>query len=95
MVNDTTPQANREAEHAKLLRYGNRQVLAFLQRDEADALVIVFQIWVASDDHQLRAALSMPGGDEEAQALFDGLTDDAVSKIFGDMGIPDIIAECL
>lgn len=81
----------RVQEHAKLLRYRDRQALAFLQRDEA--LMIVVQLWCASQDHQLRVAFGVDGADDAVIAnAFMDLTDETLAAALDQLGVGETLA---
>lgn len=96
MVNDThmiLDAQKLEKQHAKLLSYGDRQALAFVQRnDENEKLEVIIQLWVASEDHQLRAALCF-GDDALTYAAFEALDDEGLEKVFATLSIPETLAE--
>lgn len=92
-MTDTHAQ-QREKAHAKLLTFGERQVLAYLYRDQQDALTLALQLWVAATDEQLRVSVSYPGLPEEVIALtFANLDDEGLAAHLETMGIPAMIAE--
>ena len=76
----------RVTEHAKLLSYGDRQVLAYIYRDEGDAMCVVLQMWVAATDEQIRAVVKTDS-DEDAILFFDGISDLTLPKVIADIGI--------
>lgn len=71
MVSDTHNQHEasdaheRVQQHAKLLRYRDRQALVMLVRDDHDALAVVVQLWVAATDEQLRVSIKLSGTDAD------------------------------
>lgn len=88
---DYQTSAAREKTHAKLFTVGHRQVLAFLHRDENDALVIVLQLWVAASDEQLQVVVHIHD-DAMTQTAFDALSDAGVEQVLQELGVPTIIA---
>ena len=80
----------RERTHAKLFTVENRQVVAYLNRDDSDDLSVILQLWVASTDEQLRIALR--GADDAlTQLLFDDLTDERLQTIFNELQVNETI----
>jgi hypothetical protein len=90
------PAIARESAHAKLLTYGERQVLAYLYRNQDDRLTVVMQLWVAKTDEQLRIELSTGDGldsDGRAQIVFGALNDFSLAATLEAIGVPAILAE--
>lgn len=90
---DSTAQ-QREASFAKLLEYEQRQVLVYLYRNEDDDLAIVFQMWVALTDEQIRADITAKT-DELAMKIFENLDQSNVGEIVRQLGIPEIIQDMM
>lgn len=88
--NDNQAALMRERTHTKLFMVEGRQVSAFLNRDDSDALVVILQLWVAATDEQLRVALR-GASDDDTQVIFDDLTDEALPLIFEHLGVPQMI----
>lgn len=93
MQNDTDQSASdkRVTEHAKLLTYENRQVLAYLFRDEDEELKVIVQLWVARTDDKLQICLGTPS-DDVSQNIFDSLDDESIALVFQELGIMGIVA---
>jgi hypothetical protein len=89
--NDNLAAQERERTHTKLFTVEGRQVTAFLNRDDSDALVVILQLWVASTDEQLRVALRSES-DEATQEIFAALTDEAIPLIFAELKVEQLIA---
>lgn len=89
--NDDQVAQQREREHSKLFMVEGRQVVAFLNRDDSDDLVVILQLWVASTDEQLRVAIRA-GSDDAAQDVFDALTDEAIPLILDELGVAEILS---
>lgn len=83
----------RVQQHAKLLRYEDRQVLVFLSRNESDDLAIFVQVWVASCDHQLRATIVLQVEDDLIQVAFEALDDETIGDALEFMGVLDRLRE--
>lgn len=92
-----TAAHKRERTHAKLLSWGDRQVLAFVQRDNDGALAVILQLWVAATDEQLQINMQIKGigdhGDTVNQMVFDEIDDEKLPAIMDELGIPAIIRE--
>jgi hypothetical protein len=90
MVNDTHIDNNAqklEKQHAKLLTYGDRQALAFVQRGDAETLEIIIQLWVASEDHQLRVSIAF-GSDDMTLAAFERLDQENLESVLATLEVP-------
>lgn len=88
--NDDQAALMRETTHTKLFMVEGRQVTAFLNRDENDALVVILQLWVAKTDEQLR--VSVVGSDEPStQEMFDLLDGETIDFMFRELKIQDLI----
>ena len=93
MVTDTHTSP-RTQNHAKLLRYADRQALAFLTRVD-DVLSIIVQLWCASQDHQLRVAINVDGAtdDEVIGNAFGDLNDESLALCLDELGVAAMLAE--
>lgn len=80
----------RSQQFAKLLTYQGHQALAFLQRDTDENLVVVVQLWLDAPDHQIRAVIA-PEFDDQAQVVFENLTDESVAEFINDSGLASIL----
>lgn len=79
--------------HAKLFTVNDdRQVLCMLQRAADEDLAVIVQVWVAGEDHQLRAVIQVTS-DERAQECFDGITDENIADVLEQVGINGVIRE--
>lgn len=83
---------DRTSHHAKLLTVGDRQVLAFLSRDEEHKLSVMLQLWVAATDEPVRGQISLTS-EENAQSFFDDLCDDTIGAVVEGLGLLEIISE--
>lgn len=89
----TTHAEKRVQQHAKLLTYRGRQLLAYLYRDENDALTIVMQLWFAPTDEQLRVSMSYPSmSDDVVGLMFEDLDDASVADTLDHLKIPDVLS---
>lgn len=84
------PQEQRVRAHAKLFSVDHRQVVAYLNRDDSDALVVLLQLWVARTDEQLRVAVKSQS-DALTQEIFDALNDEGISLVLAELGVPEMI----
>lgn len=92
MVTDTHT-LSRVQEHAKLLRYADRQALAYVMRIDGD-LTIIVQLWCASEDHQLRVSIGVDGStDEVIGAAFADLNDESLALCLDELGVGQLLAE--
>lgn len=88
-----THALERLQEHAKLLRYADRQALAFVQRGDAGALTIIVQLWCASEDHQLRVAIGVDGvADTVIEDAFADLNDESLALCLDELGVGEALA---
>lgn len=92
--NDNQTAQMRERTHAKLFTVEHRQVAAYLNRDDSDALVVILQLWVADTDEQLRVALR-GAYDAHTQDMFDGLSSEIVKLMLEELGVPAMIEEVI
>ena len=83
----------RESTHAKQLRWGDRQVLAYLQRNNEGKLTIALRFWVAATDEQCCVMLYTELTDERVQEVFEGIDDEMVGELIQILGVPKLIAE--
>ncbi|MCG7348813.1 hypothetical protein [Sphingomonas sp. ACRSK] len=81
-------------EHAKLLRYADRQALAHLMRVD-DVLTIVVQLWCVSQDHQLRVAINVDGATDDSiiGEAFADLNDESLALCLDELGVAAMLAE--
>ena len=70
----------------------DRQVLAFLTRDEEHKLAVMLQLWVAATDEPVRGQVSLTS-EENAQSFFDDLCDDTIAPVVEGLGLLQIISE--
>lgn len=66
MTHIQTEALERQRNHAKLFQCGERQVVAFLFRDDDSDLCVAFQVWIPEVDEQLRVAVTFEDDDEAA-----------------------------
>lgn len=90
--NEHQAAQERERTHTKLFIVEGRQVTAFLNRDDSDALVVILQLWVAATDEQLRVALR-GASDDDTQVIFTELTDEALPLLFEHLGVTAMIED--
>lgn len=74
---------------AKLLTFNERQALVFLQRDNTDKLNVVVQLWSSAHDAQVRALVDVET-DDQAQFVFDNLTDETLGEFVEASGLGSI-----
>jgi len=87
-----TAAQQRQQSFAKLLECEGHQVLVYLIRDEADALGVVLQMWVAHTDEQLRAHASVET-DEQAMEMFNSINAEAIDDVVKQIGLLEIIED--
>lgn len=87
-------------EHAKLFQVEGRQVLAYLERDGDDNLVVILQAWVAKTDEQLRALISFANQygyrettDAVAATMFANLNDEMIPILMQESGLTATLEE--
>lgn len=80
--------SSRVTEHAKLFTVKGRQVLAYLYRDDEDALVVALQLWCAASDEQIRAAVRTES-DEDALLYFASLDADTIAQSLTAIGLTE------
>jgi hypothetical protein len=91
MMTNTHIEA-RVTEHAKLLSYNGRQVLAFLAVDEQGQMTIVLQVWIARFDQQLRASVVFNSDTHDAvYGLFESLNEQTVGDLVKSVGLAQAI----
>lgn len=83
---------NRSQSHAKLFDTDRGQVLAYLNRDENDALTVLLQMWVDHTDEPLRA-LIRGENDDVTLFIFESLDDEGVPQVIDELGMVETIAE--
>jgi hypothetical protein len=90
--NDDQFAQQRVATHTKLFEIEGRQLVAFLNRDDSDALVVILQLWVAATDEQLRVAVRC-ADEPSTQEMFDLLDTDTIQFMLSELKVPELIAE--
>lgn len=83
---------SRVTQHAKTLTWQDRQVLAWLKRNDDNALCINLQLWIAFSDEQLQARIECES-DEAVEYVFDSLDDATIAQTLDQIGIPELIAK--